>query len=403
MRVLVTDGDNRAALAITRSLGKKGHEVFVGERSQPSLASKSRYSSGSFIYPDPSTDINGFIDSLLEKVRTENIDIVLPVSDITTMLVAEHMGSFEGRCIIPFPTPQALHLAASKDKLIELAANIGVPVPRTVVLSSPDEQYDVRGWGIDFPMVVKPHRSRIKTQNGRWISAGVCYAEDEEQLNSIFADKKQEYPLLIQQRVKGPGIGVFACYEKGRLKAVFSHRRLREKPPSGGVSVLRESIPVREDARQYAEALLDRLGWHGIAMVEFKLDESDGSLKLMEINGRFWGSLQLAIDAGVDFPSLLLDVAAGRDIPRCTEYKAGVKTRWFWGDVDALLMVLFKSRSNLHLPPGHKGRAGYLVEFLKSCVNGTRNEVLRLDDIRPWILETSRWFSRQIFSAADRH
>ncbi len=395
MRVLVTDGDNRAALAITRSLGKRGHEVFVGDRLPDSLASNSRYCSGSFSYPDPSADSSGFIKRLVEETRRRRIDAVVPVADITTLLVTGHIKDFGADCKIPFPHLEALELAASKDKLVELASSAGVPVPRTVILTSPGDRQSITVSGITFPMVIKPHRSRIKTADEKWISASVCYADNEDELKEILAAKKDEYPLLIQERVKGPGVGVFACYDRGRLKAIFSHRRLREKPPSGGVSVLRESIPVRDDARRYAESLLDRLKWHGIAMVEFKEDESDGKLKLMEINGRFWGSLQLAIDSGVDFPALLLDIAAGKEVAPCIDYRPGVRTRWFWGDVDSLLMVLLKKRASLHLPAGHKGRVGYLAEFMKSSLNGTKNEIMRLDDLRPWLFETSRWFRRQ--------
>ena len=104
--------------------------------------------------------------------------------------------------------------------------------------------------------------------------------------------------MLLQERLVGPGVGVFACYHDGRPVALFSHRRLRERPPWGGVSVLCESAEVDPVAGEHATRLLDGIGWQGVAMVEFKRDLRDGVPKLMEINGRFWGSLQLAIDAG---------------------------------------------------------------------------------------------------------
>ena len=138
------------------------------------------------------------------------------------------------------------------------------------------------------------------------------------------------------------------CYQHGRLVAEFSHRRIREKPPSGGVSVLCESVPVVPQAKQYAQALLDALRWEGVAMVEFKMDMADQSLKLIEINGRFWGSLQLAIDAGVDFPALLVQTLADEPMPVIDSYRVGVRSRWLMGDFDALLMRLFKREDELH-------------------------------------------------------
>lgn len=396
MRVLVTDGDTRAALAITRSLGRSGHRVFVGEKRLPSLASVSVHCHRSFAYPDPSEDSHGFIEALLKEAGKSGIEVIIPVSDITTLLVTEHMDEFRRCCEVPFPPYGTVDLAARKDKLVEAARGLGIPVPGTVVIASPGEARDLAKLDIGFPVVVKPHRSRIRGPGGKWVSASVSYASDQKELDEALDAKKGQYPLLLQERINGPGIGVFACYDKGVLKAIFSHKRLREKPPSGGVSVLRESIPVPADAREYTETLLGHLGWHGVAMVEFKQDERDGVPKLMEINGRFWGSLQLAIDAGVDFPSILMDIAQGKDVRPCVEYRTGVKTRWFWGDIDSLLMVLLKDRNGLRLPPGYPGRLSCLLRFLKPSFKDTRFEVLRLSDLRPWLYETSRWFRAQL-------
>jgi hypothetical protein len=114
----------------------------------------------------------------------------------------------------------------------------------------------------------------------------------------------------------------------------------------------------------------------------------------MEINGRFWGSLQLAIDAGVDFPNLLLDAAAGTPRPPVLRWKLGVRSRWWWGDVDQLLARLRHSAARLDLAPGEPGRLGALARFLLLWRPGDRNEILRLDDPRPFLRETAAWFRR---------
>lgn len=395
MRILVTDGDNRAALAITRSLGRRGHSITVCERSIPSLASVSSYCRDSFPYPDPSLYPEGFVSTLLKEVRDRRIEVIIPVADITTILLTEHRHLLEQYCIIPFPAQEIVNLAASKDKLISLAASLKVPVPKTKVIFSADEISDYPSWGLGFPVVIKPHRSRIKKANGQWLHAAVRYANDLDELKHVLDSKAEEYPLLLQQKIDGPGIGIFAFFSKGKMNAVFSHKRLREKPPSGGVSVLRESIPVQALASEFSEKLLKHLDWDGVAMVEFKLDKCDGIPKLMEINGRFWGSLQLAIDAGVDFPNLLVD-SLNNDTPVFMEkYKTGVRTRWFWGDIDALLMVLFKRNNGRSLVKGENSKFNYLLQFLKSFFDGTKSEMFRPDDLRPWLFESCSWFRTQ--------
>jgi predicted ATP-grasp superfamily ATP-dependent carboligase len=121
--------------------------------------------------------------------------------------------------------------------------------------------------------------------------------------------------------------------------AWFAHRRLREKPPAGGVSVLCESVPVDPVMRGYAEGLLSAAGWFGPAMVEFRVDP-DGKPWLMEVNGRFWGSLQLAIDCGVDFPWLLYQLCRGDQVAAPEHYEVGRRLRWLLGDLDHLLLQL---------------------------------------------------------------
>lgn len=366
--------------------------MIVGAKVQPSLAQASRYCTESFTYPDPVRNSVGFVETLLQTIRERSVDVVLPVTEITTALVVQNRAEVERNSLVPFPTAAIFNRAANKVEVLALAKKLSIPIPTGVVLDRPGEHL---AWpaGLRFPVVVKPHRSRIMV-NGQWQSTSVTYAESEEALQAILVAKDpSEYPILLQERIVGPGSGVFMCYQRGKLVAEFSHRRIREKPPSGGVSVLCESASVSPQAKSYAQALLDALGWDGVAMVEFKMDQADQRLKLMEINGRFWGSLQLAIDAGVDFPALLVQTLADEPMPVIDTYRVGVRSRWLMGDFDALLMRLFKREDELHLPPGHAGKLLSILRFLKLWQKDTYNEIVRLSDLKPAWHEIRRWFA----------
>ena len=126
-------------------------------------------------------------------------------------------------------------------------------------------------------------------------------------------------------------------------------------------------------------------------MVEYKVEPETGQAWLMEINGRFWGSLQLAVDAGVDFPALLLQCSRGEPRGDPVTGRPGVRTRWLMGDVDQLLMRLFRSREALHLPASLSGRGRAILEFLWDFRPGIRQEVLRLSDPRPFVTEAGAW------------
>lgn len=389
MNILLTDGDNRATLALTRALGQR-HRVIVGSTRERSLASVSRYCHAGFVYPDPARDQTGFVETLKRRVQHHSIDILVPVTDITTFTVAQNRHRFEPTCRLPLPSLEILGKAADKAGVVRTAIELGIPAPHTLFVEHRDSLPPLPD--NMFPLVVKPARSRVPVGQS-WVATSVSYAFDRGALNrALAALPDAAFPILLQERITGEGMGVFACYDRGRCIALFSHRRIREKPPSGGVSVLRESAPLDPVAANYATRLLDRIGWHGVAMVEFKRDERDGTPRIMEINGRFWGSLQLAIDAGLDFPGLLLQIGQDTPVAPHPPYRIGVRSRWLLGDFDALLMMLFKHSEREKLPPHQRSRWKALREFLDFSDPQTRLEILRRDDLRPWLLEAIRWF-----------
>jgi hypothetical protein len=133
--------------------------------------------------------------------------------------------------------------------------------------------------------------------------------------------------VLVQRWVPGTGRGVGLLVREGRTVARFVHRRLREVHPAGGPSSAAIAEPPDPDLVGPAEALLREIRFEGLAMVEFRRD-GGGAPVLMEVNPRPWGTLGLAVDAGVDFPLLLAGGHAGPP----PAYRAGLRRRWLAGD-----------------------------------------------------------------------
>lgn len=390
MRILITDSDARSALAATRSLGRRGHTVFTAGERDPSLASVSKYSAGFDTYSSPYRSPQQHVADVAAILERRKIDVLLPMTEITTLLLTQHQAIFPEFVRVPFATADVVAAAADKSRVLALAREIGVPIPNTEVVNSATDAKAL-AQRLAYPVVVKAARSRVWTGD-QWLSTSVAYCNSPEELIARLSSMHTAiFPVLLQERIEGPGVGVFICCDESNVIATFSHRRIREKPPSGGVSVLSESVAVDPAALDHATRLLKELQWRGVAMVEFKQDNRDGSLKLMEINGRFWGSLQLAIDAGVDFPSLLVDLAQGAQPAQPPQYRIGVRTRWLWGDVDAMLSLLTRNRAKLNLPPSHPGKWVTLGQFLRFWKSGTRYELERREDLKPWLLATKRW------------
>jgi predicted ATP-grasp superfamily ATP-dependent carboligase len=378
MNVFVTDGNQRAALAITRSLGRRGMSVVVGEEDPTFLAGTSRYCARRVVYPSPYQDPEAFERFMSRLVVRERLDVVIPVSDVTTHAIAKNQDELRAHAALAVPPFDAFERLTDKASLMQWARRCGIPIPVTHVVDGIAALRSIQDQ-IAFPVVVKSTRSRIRTPNG-WLGGGVHYVSNQTELRKTYAERSYltSYPSLIQERIVGAGMGVFVLCDRGRVKTVFQHLRVREQPPSGGVSVLAESQPVEATLREQATRLLEPLGWHGVAMLEYKRDDRTGTPVLMEVNGRFWGSLQLAIDSGVDFPLMSCELALGRRVSLPASYLVGHRTRWWVGDLDHLLLRL-RDRSDA----GGPSKLRSILEFVRSSAPGIRNEIMRVDDPLP--------------------
>jgi len=388
--VLVTDGEQRAALAAVRSLGRAGLRPIVGSMSGRSLAGRSRYAALEAAVPDPLREPGNFADAVAQLVRREQVALVLPIAEPAMLaILAARDELLPAR--VPFPALETFRRVSDKALLMQVAPEVGIRVPTQWTAVSPADAESILARGPRFPLVLKPSRSVGEGTDGRQ-KLSVRYASTPGELQEgLKALPPAAFPVLVQERIVGPGIGIFLLLWNGATQAVFAHRRIREKPPAGGVSVYRESVAADPGLVSRSRALLERLGWDGVAMIEYKVDAATGEPYLMEINGRFWGSLQLAIDAGVDFPALLASLALGGHPAPVTTYRTGVRSRWWWGDVDSLLLRLRRSEATLALPPGAPSRWQHLIEFLRLWRPGDRNEILRLEDPMPFLHETREW------------
>jgi predicted ATP-grasp superfamily ATP-dependent carboligase len=372
MDVLLTDGNERAALAAVRSLVHAGYEVGVASARRFSLAGVSRAVRRLRLSTDPLTDPTGYAAEVGALAGQLAVRVVLPVTDASVEAL------LAGRVALPFPDLVTYRVASDKVGMLDRARRAGLDVPETWILEH--ERVALPGAEF-FPAVLKPHRSIIRTAAGREHLA-VRFVDSARQCRAALAGfSAAAFPILLQRRVRGVGEGLFVLRWNGRVIAEFAHRRLREKPPEGGVSVYRESISPDSALVAAGRRLLDALDWQGVAMIECKHDADTGRHVFMEVNGRFWGSLQLAIDAGVDFPRLLVACALGQCVPPVTQYRIGVRSRWFWGDVDQLYLQLKNGG-------GAAGKLAAVRDFLRINPVRNREEIWRWRDPAPFLLES---------------
>ena len=346
-KILVLDAMWNKTLAAVRSLGRKGFYLAVGEKTMFATAIFSRYCSRRLTYPSPLSKPDEFLDWLLNEVKRNNYDMVLPTELETQQIILRNREELEKYTRVPFADYTLTANVQNKAWLMKYAETNGYPCPKTYFIENGEQRAENRDEPLttsqdvvkgenhylnpqlsalasisEYPLVIKPRES-----SG---SRGIMYVKKPSDFPAAFKKVQGRYPLPIVQEYipHGGAYGVGALFNRNsEPKAAFVYKRLREYPVTGGPSTLRESVK-NDEIKEIALNLLKSLKWTGIAMVEFRVDARDGRPKLMEINPRFWGSLQLAIISGMDFPYLLYKMAVDGDIEPVWDYRVGVRCRW---------------------------------------------------------------------------
>jgi predicted ATP-grasp superfamily ATP-dependent carboligase len=306
MKVFVTDAGYKHTLGAVRALGKRGIYVLAGSESNVSQSFYSKYCKDRIVYPNPGKEME-FTDFLLDYVKNNSLDVLLPIGYLATTALSKRKEDFEPYVKLPIADYSSMEIAADKYRTLIAANQAGVKTPR--LLQSAEEI-------ATYPIVVK----------GLIESGKVSYVNSAEELLQHKLGQ-----AIIQEYIPGEGYGFFALFNRGKARAIFMHKRVREYPITGGPSTVAESI-YDPQLKKIGLKLLESLNWHGVAMVEFKKDPRDGDYKLMEINPKFWGSLDLAIASGVDFPYLTVKMAYDGDVDPVFSYKTGIKFRWLFPD-----------------------------------------------------------------------
>lgn len=377
-RVLVLDGQTNQALACVRSLGRAGYDVLVAATRPRPLASWSRFARERFRLRGETVAAFG---ELRRWASERGVNVVLPLTERACILCNHEREQWEAAGITVGSAPdELLRLAFDKATTVDIARRSGVAVPPTRAPTSLVEAH-AAAQEIGFPCVVKSRYSNAWDGTRFFADPGTTYVREPGELEAAIQQHRQgDHWPLIQGFVPGQGKGVFALFDGGRPLAWFAHERLRDVRPSGSGSSLRRSAPLDPRLLDPAERLLSAMSWHGPAMVEFR-DDGVHDPVLMEVNGRFWGSLQLTVSAGADFPQWWVAILRGRKVDRRSGYATGLTVRWLWGDVKRFLYILAGA------PAGYPGPYPTIGQGLRELFGrqppGTRSEAWQPDDRWP--------------------
>lgn len=340
--VLLLGIETPIGLAIIRELGERGVPVHGLGRGPHGLGRYSRHLAAAHERAPA--------DTLVAQIRA----LAAPPEDWVLMAISESdiawinthreaLGPL--RCLVP--SAEAMALAVDKARTLALAAETGIAVPRSFTVETPEDSARIAR-ECRFPVVLKWADPASVMPALHRLGIGFAkfeYCHSAAELEHALQRYRPigRYPL-VQEYCRGYGLGQFVFMHEGKPLRVFQHRRLHEWPPEGGFSTLCESLPAGEHAAlmERSVALLQRMNWVGPAMVEYRYDPAEDRAVLMEVNGRFWGSLPLAYHAGAGFAWLTYSVLGRGEIPALPEPRARLLCRFGLPETKRLLTILFR-------------------------------------------------------------
>ena len=305
--LIVEDGWQRGSLAATRALARAGWRVGVGAPRR-GFAAASRFADAWHEVPPPEEDEGAFVAAVRAAVDVGGYELVFGAGDGEVLALSA--GRNELGATFPYAPHEDVVRAFDKVALAEVAERVGLAVP---------------GVG-DAPVVVKPRRTTVRGPAGEALRlrAELAATHDEATERLAYLESVGAEPL-VERYVQGDLTAYVAVTDPdSRIVAAVQQRASAVWPTQAGGSIRAETVPVDPALAERVAALLADLHWFGIAQVQFQ-QPPHGEPVLIDLNGRFYGSMALALAAGPNLPAIWAALATGRPAPAAGAARVGVR------------------------------------------------------------------------------
>ncbi|WP_223600059.1 ATP-grasp domain-containing protein [Chryseobacterium sp. GVT01B] len=316
MRILITDANYKNSIAIQRELYRDNmHEVFATDKEAVFFTKRLGYCK------------DYIVGDLEESVRQISPEFIIPVGSEAVKICSE---KYRELCLIP--TKESLEIALNKDKMVILNSLRDVNYPECRLFSNLEE---LKLYSRDKNCVVKSSNESLAKFDPLYVKLG-----SESEFEKIEKYLSGGVKLLMQEQVSGVGRGFFCIAKEGKIISYYMHQRIREIPITGGSSTAAKSI-FCEKMFNISKQIIEYLNWSGPLMIEYKYDETKQQYYLIELNPKFWGSLDLSYAVGLNFGKTLIEAYSNK-VEEQIEKKYEVGKKFFWV-LDGDLLVLLKT------------------------------------------------------------
>lgn len=300
--ILIPDGDSTWALSVIQCLAQvKKYNIFVLSNKKRTATKFSRYTSYYQFYERP--DDSGWVNIINSEIDKNAISVVLPIAEHEILFTIKNKDEISSLAnIIPLPSLKDYEVAIDKNKLSEFSKSHSIPHPNSFFIASETDKQEVLSQ-IKFPILIKP----LDLKGGD----GIKKINSEEKLKTYLIDTN--YPILIQQYIEGYDIDCSVLCLDGK---VLSHtiQKGNLKGHSAFAPQLAFDFLQNEEVLNVAKLTISKLNWSGIAHLDLRYDAKSEDYKLIEINARFWGSIEGSMFAGVNFPHNVIQLALNHEL-----------------------------------------------------------------------------------------
>lgn len=340
-KVLILGSNDRAALVAARSFRDFPIEVDNVYFENPTVSNKSRFICKSYFLGDPRRNLIRFYEQLFKLLQRNKYDLLIPINDFANEIVYNKYDLFNHTVPISGPKPKVHELGYNKYALYQVAKNNNVPVPDSSLICVLDR---VNNINLNYPVYVKPIYSKKMDTEGFIHAFRVRKVKSENELIDALYDTIESCPVMIQKEIIGHGVGYYFIANHGNILIEAVHERIHE-PYLGGASSYRRSIQLENPLKLYAERIISSLDWTGVGMLEFKY--SEGDYYLMELNTRLWGSLELSVSSGVNFPIMMYNMFSHNHFQYHPHYHSGKYARNLQMDISWLVSNLKRRKDKI--------------------------------------------------------
>jgi D-aspartate ligase len=321
-------------LGAVRSLAREGICV-LGFDADPSMPGfKSRFCRGK-VCPDPVHKPDELVQFLVKEGKQfESPGILFPATDVFVLFVSRYRDDLSPHLHFVLPSANVLEAIVDKRQQYNLAEKVGTPYPATWYPETLEEVECIKRV-MDYPVFIKPCIGHLWRGKFGGIHKGFKVHTPRELIARFEEILPTGLQVMVQSIILGPNTNHFKVNvyigENGEPLALLTLRKIRQFPTEFGVGTLVESIHYPELV-ELGLKFFKGIGYRGIGSIEFKKDERDGKLKMIELNPRLWQQNGLATACGINFPLIQYLDLTGQSREPQADFPDGVK--WLDGIAD---------------------------------------------------------------------